>query len=442
MTLSRRDVLKGSILMAAAGVAAPNFLVHSVYAGNESASNGGSSVSANSTQGIAPGSGPLASTDNILIVVQLIGGNDGLNTVIPYGSDLYYSMRPTLAIPRNTVLKIDDMLGLHPQLKGLKAISDKGHLAVISNVGYPNPSRSHFTAMNIWETAMPNGSPTGWLGRALDSMARSNQTNAPDPQEIAKKRLPAAYIGPTANKALYAEATIVPSLASLHAFNFQTDSRYGNDVSYQQECIHNLFDSQTVPQGVNAKFVRDSALTAITTGDTLNALASRLTSRGAYPSTPFGQGMQLIGQLISGDLGTRVFYIAAGGYDTHYAEPQTLKQLLADLDSGLTAFWADMEKQGKTDKVTIMTFSEFGRRAAENGSQGTDHGAGQPMFILGGHVKGGVYGGHPDLSNLLDGDVRPVLDFRQVYGTALSNWLGFPTDDALKGQFTPVPFFA
>ena len=437
MTLSRRDILKGSILLAASGVAAPNFILHSAYASQDNQTNGTTSVAAN-----AASSSTFASNDNILVVLQLIGGNDGLNTVVPYGSDTYYSVRPTLAINRNEVLKIDDGLGLHPNLRGLKALSDRGHLAIISNVGYPNPTRSHFTAMEIWETANVNPGATGWLGRALDSMARTDLENTPDPQEIAKKRLAAAYIGPTANKSLFAQATIVPSLASLNAFNLQTDARYGNDSGYQIETIHKLFDSKTVPTGVNAKYVRNAALSAIETGDALNALASKLTSKGTYPKSNFAQGMQLIAQLISGNLGTRIFYITASGYDTHYAERQTHAQLLSDIDGGLAAFWADIEKQGKTDKVTLMTFSEFGRRVAENGSQGTDHGAGQPMFIMGGHIKGGIYGGHPDLNNLLDGDVRPMYDFRQVYATLLGDWLGFSTDSVLNGHFDHIPFFA
>ena len=437
MAISRRDALKGSIILAASGVAAPNFIVQSVYAADDSTTPPPAQSPASTAQLTAN----AVAADNILVVVQLIGGNDGLNTVIPYGSDLYYSMRPTLAINRMDVHKIDSYLGLHPSLKGLKAISDRGHLAVISNVGYPNPTRSHFTAMEIWETANLNPGATGWLGRALDSMARTDTSNAPDPEELAKKRLPAAYIGPTANKSLFAQATIVPSLASLNAFNIQTDARYPNDASCQIEAVHKLFDSKTVPNGVNAKFVRNAALSAIETGDALNALSKRLTSKGTYPKSNFAQGLQLIAQLISGNLGTRVFYITAGGYDTHYAERQTHAKLMTDLGDGLAAFWSDIEKQGKADKVTIMTFSEFGRRAAENGSQGTDHGAGQPMFVMGGRVKGGIFGGYPDLTNLLDGDVRPTYDFRQVYATLLGDWLGFPTDSVLNGHFDHIPFF-
>ncbi len=430
MTVSRRDFLKRGAIMSAIGIGAPTFLVKGAAAlqGRDAIASAHAATAVNSGAAAAQAAGQQAVSDHaigkrILVVVQFTGGNDGLNTVIPYSDPAFYQVRQTLAVPQTQVLDLDGKVGLSPSLRNLKRLYQGGNVAVIQGVGYPNPNRSHFRSMEIWQTAAPEkagGTASGWLGRYLDA-------SAADDQAARDAAFRAANIGSQLPRTFWDSTTLVPSIASLNSYAFQTDTRYPKDQSAQLDVIEQICDAAS-QHGEYEDYIRRAALDALGSSATLKKIVSNYQVKGDYGTAaaknPFSDGLKMVAQMIGSGLETQIYYITSGGFDTHANEKTVHDLLMKNFDDAVNAFFIDLEAAGRTDDVLLMTFSEFGRRVKENGSGGTDHGTALPMFLISGGIRGGVYGNHPSLTDLDNGDLKFNIDFRAVYGSVLRNWLG------------------
>lgn len=363
--------------------------------------------------------------DNVLVVCQLSGGNDGLNTVVPWANKRYYQLRPTLGIPEAQVLKIDDSLGLHPELKGLLELFKEKKVAIVQGVGYPSPNRSHFKSMEIWQSASPEGRlKYGWIGRHFDTQGAINPLN------------PVVAIGLSTEKprALNAERASIPCFASL------TDIQ----AMVGDPDIERMLRQIQGTEGGKDSDIRAVQMANKTALDAMATLRDRLAGfapKQTYGNDRFGQGFKQIAQLVTTSPQTRVVYFSVGGFDTHARQADSHKNLLGGFGNAMLAFQREMEALGKDKKVTTLVFSEFGRRCYENASGGTDHGAAAPMLLVGGNVKGGLYGPIPDLDNLQDGDLRFAIDFRQVYATAIDQWMGGDSAAVLGQDFGKIGVF-
>jgi uncharacterized protein (DUF1501 family) len=364
------------------------------------------------------------SVDRTLVVVQLSGGNDGLNTVIPFGDDLYAKNRTGLRIASDQILKIDDHVGLHPSLAGFSNLLENGRLSILQGTGYPNPSRSHFRSMDIWNTAsmaekLPND---GWIGRAI-GRAELRREGTLSAIHFGTGKLPLALVG---------RSTEVPSLSSLADYKLEPGTA-GRDqlaaVAAAQRTDSTL------------QFVQRSTLEAYATSSRLEELTKNYETPVNYPPTELARKLKLVAQLVDAGFGTRIFYTSMDGFDTHANQLGTHANLLRELGDAVKAFIDDVSHHGHGDRVLLMTFSEFGRRVKENGSRGTDHGAGAPMFLCGGKVRPGLIGEHPSLSDLDDGDLKFHTDFRSVYATVLEDWLGCPSAEVLGDRFDRLAVF-
>ena len=394
MKTTRRDFLKhglGATTLLASGATFPLFLGKSAHALSRTPED-----------------------ERILVVVQLSGGNDGLNTIIPYRDDAYRKARPTIAIPESQVLRLDDDLGLHPELAGLKRLYDEGQLGVIGNVGYPNPDRSHFRSMDIWHTASvePERAQTGWLGRFADAAGHAHGGKAAR-DDI---RPPAAlHLDDTSLPlALAARESSIPSIRDIESFRLRgATSEMREALAVSRPGASDDLD-----------FVQRLAVESCRNADRIDAVADRGAKRGAYPNHPLGQRLRQVATLIGADFGPRLYYTSIGGFDTHSRQALVHGPLLRALGDSIAAFYDDLRARGLQDRVLMVTFSEFGRRVAENGSLGTDHGAAAPMFVVGPRCRPGLHGERPDLENLDSGDVRHDVDFRSVYASVLRDGLG------------------
>jgi len=369
--------------------------------------------------------GGKPSSDTILVVCQFTGGNDGLNMVIPYADANYYKLRPTLGIPDSKSLKLDNQMALHPGLTEIHDFYKAGKVAIIQGVGYPNPNRSHFESMKIWQSASPdNHYVDGWIGRHLDQQLSVGPLN------------PVLAIGISNEQplALRGEKVSVPCFASLKDVN----ALIGDPAT--QELLREV-QGGSGSGGSSQAIVRNATDSALNAMEILSKQVQNYTPKEKYGTDQFGQGFQQIAQLIATSPATRVVYFSAGGFDTHANQINTQQTLYSQFSAAAAAFQSEMEAIGKADKVILLTFSEFGRRAYENGS-GTDHGKAAPMFLIGSKVKGGLYGKVPDLSNLDQGDVPFQIDFRQVYATALDSWVGGDSEVVLGQKFESMPVFA
>jgi uncharacterized protein (DUF1501 family) len=331
------------------------------------------------------------------------------------------------------VLPLTDKIGLHPGLAGLKDLYDAGHVAVIQGVGYPNPNRSHFRSMDIWHTARPETFElSGWLGRYLDA-CKCNQGEA----------MPGMSVGDQLNGLFWTDTTLVPAIASVGAFSSQTDSRYKNDRDSQLKTLKNIY-AQAGHWSPYDELIRKSTMAALAGSDELMRVASSYQTPVEYPANNgLANQLRMVGQVIAGNLGTRLFSVQIGGFDTHANEHDQHARLMAQLSEALVAFWRDLAHLNRQDDVIVMTFSEFGRRAAQNGSAGTDHGTAAPMFVLGGSVRGGLYGMYPSLEDLdTNGDIKFNADFRSVYAGVLRDHLGADSQKILGAGFDPVALVA
>jgi uncharacterized protein (DUF1501 family) len=389
--MNRRDFMKTSFLTMAAGAGMPGFL-------------------GRTAQAATIGKG------KILVVVQMSGGNDALNTLIPYTNGAYYNARPSIAIGKKDVLTLSDSVGLNPALKPFMSLWDGGELALVQGVGYPNPNRSHFESMAIWHTADPKARETeGWIGKIAEKYG--------DP-------FCATNMGNTTPLALRGADIILPSIQTVDRFQFKVNPE-------AQTAFNTILET---PLEGRAETLRGATRQMLSDIDRIQKGIGKYKAGAAYPDEKFAASLRDIARLIAADVGQRVFYTSLGSFDTHAGQPVDHPELLGALSSGLAAFRADLEKQGRSDDVVVIGFSEFGRRLAENASAGTDHGKAGLMFALGKGVKGGLYGQFPDLEKLDDGDPTMTTDFRQVYATALDNWLKIPSRDILGASFNAVPF--
>ena len=368
------------------------------------------------------------SNDNVLVVVQLSGGNDGLNTVVPLGNDAYFKARPKIAI-KDRLLKLDDQLALNPGMTGFKQLFDDGKLAIINGCGYPQPNRSHFRSMEIWHTANPKKfEPCGWLGHYLDHCLKG--TNSP---------IVAANIGSELPQALVAEGAPVPSISSLEDFRLRTDGANPLDAKLTDEFIREINAAKAESPAL--QYLSRQATNAIISADKIRKLSAGYKPDAVYPYGGLGPSLKLIAQMIHANFGTRLFYCQVGGFDTHANQVAGHESLLGHVATSLAAFMKDLGAKGLDNKVTAMCFSEFGRRVNQNDSNGTDHGAAAPMFVLGGKVKAGLYGTYPSLTQLDDGDLKYTVDFRQIYATILDKWLNADAEKVLNGKFTGLPLY-
>jgi uncharacterized protein (DUF1501 family) len=368
--------------------------------------------------------------DNILVVVQLSGGNDGLNTVIPHTDDAYHKARPRIGI-KDRFLPLDDHLALNPGMKGFKELFDQGQLAIVNGCGYPKPNRSHFRSMEIWHTADPTDyRPQGWLGHYLDHALKGT---APAPADNALRGI---NIGSELPLALVDVGAPIPSIQSLDDFRVRTDPNDGVDEKTEQQLIADL--NAVRDQSPALQFLSRQATNAILTAEELRKLKN-YKQDADYPRG-LGQELRLIAQLISGHFGTRVYYCQTGGFDTHANQVGGHENVLRNVADSIAAFHKDLAAKGLNDKVTVMCFSEFGRRLQQNGSNGTDHGAAAPMFVSGGKVKGGLHQPYPSLTDLDSGDLKFTTDFRRVYATLLKHWLNADPAPILQGTYEPLAF--
>ncbi len=380
----------------------------------------------------------------ILVVVQLSGGNDGLNTVIPFGNDLYAAARPTLRLKGGEVLKLSDSLGLHPALEKFKAEYDDGRMAIVQNVGYPNPNRSHFRSTEIWQTGADDTGPRqveGWLGRYFDA-----QCAGADPRKLPGEI--GMSIGKVMPQAFRNRSNVGLAVNDPRTFQWNPSGETATLANVQEKIFARLNKPGTGGMaeagGISGDepgtidFLRHTAMNAVVAGDSIRAILKHEKNKGKYPDGELASQLQMVARLVAGDFPSRVYYVSQGGYDTHADQLGHHTRLLGDFSQSVSAFLEDLRKQKVSDRVTVMAFSEFGRRVAENGSKGTDHGAAAPMFLFGDSIKGGLHGAPPDLADLVDGDVRHKIDFREVYASLLDGWLATPSEKILGKKFTGV----
>lgn len=365
---------------------------------------------------------PKAAAGRVLVVVQLAGGNDGLNTLVPFRDDAYYKARPKLAVPRDKALKVTDDLALHPEAGGLRELLDAGHLAAVANVGYPNPNRSHFRATEIWETATPDKEVlTGWVGRYFN-----------------------AECAGVASPMLGLQLGEKPALAFAHPKGRAVTLTNPSLFEWEPGAAKAMERLNAVRATDNAQldFLRRTGNDTLTLSRKIRDALKDTKTATEYAPFNFSQSLKVVAQMIAAEVPTRVYYVSLGGFDTHTAQAGRHAGLIQELSQGLRSFAADLKALGHLDRTLVMTFSEFGRRVAENEQQGTDHGTAGPMFLAGGAVKAGVHGGKPDLSDLDEGDVKFKTDFRSVYAAVLKNWLGADPKPVLGGAFDTAPVLA
>jgi uncharacterized protein (DUF1501 family) len=375
-----------------------------------------------------PGFAAGASADNVLVVVQLAGGNDGLNTIVPYSDDAYHRVRPAIGIPSAAVLKLNDRIGFNPALKGLNELYAQGKLAIVQGVGYPNPNRSHFEATQIWETAAPDRPQQyGWLGRYLDRRYPAGAK----PSSLFE----AVSLGDTLPAALVASHVEVPAIGALGAFAYNA----GRDLAEKQSAGI-LYDGAKAGQSPYLSMIASTARDAYHGGDVLRAETSAFTNKAVYPKDGFSAQLALAARMIGSTAGSKIVFVSIGSFDTHAGQRAQQDRLLGYLGDGLLAFYTDLAAHGLDQKVMTMTFSEFGRRVTQNASNGTDHGTAMPLFVVGGGVKGGIYGDHPLLTDLDAGDLKYAIDFRSIYATVIEKWLGRDPAPVLGGAYPSIAF--
>jgi uncharacterized protein (DUF1501 family) len=356
----------------------------------------------------------------ILVVIQLDGGNDGINTVVPFGDEAYKTLRRELRLPADKLHRVADGLGLHPSMRGAADLLESGRLTIVQGVGYPNPNRSHFESMAIWQTARLDrgpGEPAGWLGRALDASPGRDGAAA---VFVGEQSLP---------RALFARRAVTTS--------FSDASDLALSISPPPEAHRSSTPDEA---GHLEGFVYRTVTNAYATATELEAAASRKAdAAGRYPETDLARRLELVARSIKSGSAARVYYLVQSGYDTHAVQLPSHAQLLREISGGLRALLDDLAAAKLADQVLIMAFSEFGRRPAENGSLGTDHGTAGPVFLAGPGVRAGLVGKTPSLGDLKDGDLKWGIDFRSVYATLLVGWLGVSSHQVLGDRFEALP---
>ncbi|MEN8825408.1 MAG: DUF1501 domain-containing protein [Wenyingzhuangia sp.] len=357
-----------------------------------------------------------------LVIIQLSGGNDGLNTVVPYTNDIYYKKRPKIAIKPTEVIKLNDTMGLHHNMKSLQKIYDKGYLGILNNVGYPNPNRSHFRSTDIWHTASQSNEylTSGWVGRYMEHLGGKPYTAL----EIADS-LSLMLKGGSTNGIATTNAKLLNR--NMNTPYFKKILQHQTDAHLSEHNLGYLYKTMIASKS-SAKYIYEKSKTAPSTK--------------TYPNNPFGKQLKTTAGFINSRLDTKVYYLSMGGFDTHANQNMAQSRLLQLYAEGMEVFVKDLEDNGTFDDVLIMTFSEFGRRVRENASKGTDHGAANNVFIIGKNLKKtGFYNEGPDLNNLdANKDLKYSIDFRSIYTSLLQNWLGVEAKPILNSTFTPLDF--
>jgi uncharacterized protein (DUF1501 family) len=373
----------------------------------------------------APLPGLPGAADRTLLLVNLQGGNDGLNCIVPHGDSQYYRLRPTIGIAGSDVLAVDSHIGFNPNLKSFKDMYDKGMVAIVQGVGYPDPDHSHFRSTEIWQTAAPDKYlHTGWLGRYLDEaeLPESNLFNG-------------VAVAPVLPEVMIGQRIDVPAIPSERGYGLISDRNKSSRNTYW-EVVRDTrlpFSSPYLPHVME---IEDHAQRG---SEELPKLIGGYVPAGTYPATPLGRSLALAAQIIGSKIGTKVIYVQHGSFDTHVSQVATQNRLLGEFSDAMKAFFDDLAAHGNDRSVLAMTFSEFGRRSAENANRGTDHGEASPLFLVGGGVKGGMYGSYPDLNDTNMGNVKFSLDFRSVYATVIERWFGRPSHQILAGSFQTIP---
>ncbi len=362
-----------------------------------------------------------------LVVIQLSGGNDGLNTVVPYRHDAYYEARPSLAIKSSDVISLTDELGFHPNLKGLAELYDQGELAVLNNVGYPNPNRSHFRSMDIWQTGSGSNEykTTGWIGRWLDAKC----------QQVGDKPLLAVEIDDILSLAMKGEEAKGLAIKDPEAFYKHTHDPFFHAIAKQA-----VTKADEHPQ---VAYLHKTLAASTQSAEYVYEQSKLTPSKAAYPWTDIAAKLKTIAELIISESDTQVYYVSMSGFDTHVSQKWMHGNLLKKYANALNAFVKDLKEHDKLDDTLILTFSEFGRRVAQNASKGTDHGTANNVFVVGGQLgKAGILNEGPNLLDLDEGDLKFNLDFRRIYATILDKWLGVSSSSVLEGTFEPLTFIS
>jgi uncharacterized protein (DUF1501 family) len=434
---TRRQFLRTTVLGSALSWTVPAFLADTFAALHSEAADSATQI-------------VTGKDSTILVVLQMAGGNDGINTVVPYTNDFYRNARPKLGLTAQQVLDLNGEIGFHHALAGFKNLYDAGHLAVVQGVGYPNPNRSHFRSTEIWQTASDSNQVEkyGWLGRYFDNAcAGCDPTVGVD-------------IGGQTPQAFFAKTPTGISLANPQSYRFLSPGRFRPgqvdllEESYEKMneipdtapdvnsggSIGALAAGMPQPGGSALHFIERTALDAQVSSDQIRAIVAKVKNQETYPATQLGNNLKLVAQLIAGGLPTRVYYVSQGGYDTHVNQAGTQDRLLRELGDAVNAFVGDLRAQGNLQRVLLMTFSEFGRRVTENASGGTDHGAAAPLFVIGDKVKAGLLGRYPSLApqDLFEGDIKYTVDFRSVYASVLEGWLKTKSTPILGRPFEPL----
>src|SRR5437762_3111355 len=409
---SRREFLARGLYGVGVGAGLPIFLRRTTAA-----------LTAQALQGTSVEKHP----ERILVVLELSGGNDGLNTVVPHADAAYYRARPRIGIPAKDVLKVSDAFGFHPSMVGFERLYKDGRMAVVHGCGYDHPSLSHFSSMSYWHTGVPNGGePLGWLGRLADdhydSKTRNLLVNLGTSQSLAVrsgKHSPLVFDDPARFR------------------------REGTDA--QKEALGAMIDPRATSNST-LDFLSATARNAADSSDFVRQASAAYRTPVDYGiGNAFGGGLQRVAALINSGMPTRLYYVVYQGnsFDTHVQQADVHNRLLMYTADAVRAFIEDIARIGRADDVAVMMFTEFGRRLEENGSLGTDHGTATPLFLFGKHIKGGFYGQPPSLTDLDDGNLKMTTDFRRVYATMIKEWLGYDdTETILKGRFDTLAAFA
>ncbi|WP_374166199.1 DUF1501 domain-containing protein [Arcticibacter sp. MXS-1] len=358
-----------------------------------------------------------------LVVIQLSGGNDGLNTVVPYGLDGYYQMRKSIALAPRDVIRLDDLQGLNPNMEALREIYDQGWMTILNSVGYPNPDRSHFRSMDIWQTASKADEylTSGWLGRYLDSNC-----------QVCREPWSAIEVDDSLSLALKGKskkgiAVREPAkLLNNTREPFFSEVTRAHDEHLNEDNLGYLYKTM-IETSSSAAYIQQTSRT--------------YQNKVSYPQTAFANQLKLVSRFINSGLNTRVYYVSLSGFDTHTGQVEQQGRLLRQYSEGLSTFLKELKLTGKLDDTLVLTFSEFGRRVEQNGSNGTDHGTANNLFVFGGSLKKqGIFNDVPDLTDLDNGDLKYKIDFRSVYATVLDKWLGVSNRVVLNRNFSNLDF--
>lgn len=357
-----------------------------------------------------------------LVIIQLSGGNDGLNTVIPYASDIYYKKRKTIAIPQNELIKLNDFQGLNPNMNALREIYDQGWMGIINSVGYPNPDRSHFRSMDIWQTASEADQylSTGWIGRYLDSNCQTCD-------------FPYTAIEVDDSLSLALKGNTKKGIAAKDASKLY---RLTREPFFEELSNHNANLNED-----NLGYLYKTMIETYSSAEYIYSSSKIYSSKTQYPQTEFANQLKTVAKFINSGLKTRVYYVSLSGFDTHTGQLGQQGRLLRQYSEGVAAFIKELKLTGKLEDTLVLTFSEFGRRVEQNAGNGTDHGTANNVMVFGGKLnRAGVYNEMPDLQDLDNGDLKYKIDFRSVYATVLDKWLGANNEQILNKEFASLDF--